>query len=171
MSFRLAAARVIRTISAMLIKALLLAAAVGLGMAAPAWAHSALAADSSCHRAVRVLASWYGLAHQGLLTASGEPFDRNQLTAAHRSLPLGTLLRITNPANGRQVLVRINDRGPFVSQRTLDLSERAARTLGTLVRGEAWVLIEIAGVQSNGPRVPHARKVSSHRDGIRLDVG
>jgi rare lipoprotein A len=128
----------------MLVRALLLAASVGLGIGAPAWPYSALAADGGRNGAVPALASWYGLDHQGLLTASGERFDRNKLTAAHPSLPMGTVLRITNPANGRQVLVRINDRGPFLRGRMLDLSETAARRLGMLARGLAWVLIEIA---------------------------
>jgi len=149
----------------MRIRAFLLAAAVGLGIGAPAWPYSALAADSGRDSAVAVLASWYGLDHQGLLTASGERFDRNKLTAAHPSLPLGTLLRITNPANGRQVLVRINDRGPFRRGRMLDISETAARRLGMLGRGLAWLQIEVAGWQASEPRMPRARKAASHYPG------
>src|SRR5437762_3762354 len=76
------------------------------------------------------LASWYGYPHHGRRTASGEIYDMNELTAAHRTLPLGTRLLVTNLANGRSVEVRVNDRGPFVKGRILDLSYAAARTLG-----------------------------------------
>lgn len=93
---------------------------------------------------IRYLASWYGVNHQGRPTANGEKFDRQALTAAHRSLPFGTVVRITNLANGKQVLVRINDRGPFYRGRALDLSEAAARRLDMLQHGLAWVSIEIA---------------------------
>lgn len=80
-------------------------------------------------------ASWYGPRYHGQLTASGEVFDMNQLTAAHRDLPFGTRLQITCPDNGRSVLVRINDRGPFVAGRDLDLSLAAARRLGIEQQG------------------------------------
>lgn len=85
-------------------------------------------------------ASWYGPGFQGRSTASGEPFDRNALTAAHRSLPFGTRVRVTNLENGQQVIVRINDRGPYHGGRVIDLSEAAARSIGmggtAQVRGE-----------------------------------
>ena len=84
---------------------------------------------------VRYLASWYGANHQGHPTANGEKFDRQKLTAAHRSLPFGTIVRVTNLINGKQVLVRINDRGPYHRGRALDLSEAAARRLGMLRDG------------------------------------
>ena len=80
-------------------------------------------------------ASWYGDAHQGLPTASGEPFDMHDLTAAHRTLPLGTRVRVTNLANGRSVVVRVNDRGPFVPGRILDLSYAAAQALAAVHAG------------------------------------
>ena len=75
-------------------------------------------------------ASWYGGAHHGRVTASGERFDMHALTAAHPTLPFGTRLRVVNLDNDRQVEVRINDRGPSVSGRILDLSYAAARALG-----------------------------------------
>lgn len=85
-------------------------------------------------------ASWYGPGFDGRSTASGEPFDRNALTAAHRTLPFGTRVRITNLANGAQVIVRVNDRGPYHGGRVIDLSEAAARQIGmdgtVHVRGE-----------------------------------
>ena len=80
-------------------------------------------------------ASWYGAFHHGRLTASGEPFDMNALTAAHRTLPLGTRLRVTNLTNGRSVDVRINDRGPAIRSRIIDLSRGAARALDAVAAG------------------------------------
>ncbi|WP_068829520.1 septal ring lytic transglycosylase RlpA family protein [Pseudomonas sp. BMS12] len=87
-------------------------------------------------------ASWYGAQHQGKPTASGERFDQNALTAAHRQLPFGTRVRVTHLGNGRQVTVRINDRGPFAKGRIIDLSRRAAEQLGMLRQGVAPVRIE-----------------------------
>jgi rare lipoprotein A len=88
-------------------------------------------------------ASWYGHAHDGKKTASGERFDMAELTAAHRTLPLGTRVRVTNVANGRSVVVRINDRGPFVDGRIVDLSRAAARALGALGEGLFDVRLEV----------------------------
>ncbi len=78
------------------------------------------------------VASWYGRQHHGKRTASGEAYDMNGLTAAHRTLPLGTRVRVTNLDNGRSVDVRINDRGPFAGNRLIDLSYAAARRLGAV---------------------------------------
>jgi rare lipoprotein A len=80
-------------------------------------------------------ASWYGEPHHGRRTSSGEVYDMNGLTAAHRTLPLGTRIRVTNLDNGRSVDVRINDRGPFVDGRIVDLSRAAARRIGRLGAG------------------------------------
>jgi peptidoglycan lytic transglycosylase len=80
-------------------------------------------------------ASWYGSAHQGRLTANGEAFDMNAMTAAHPSLPFGTRLRVVNLENDRAVEVRINDRGPRTPGRVLDLSYAAARALGAVGSG------------------------------------
>ena len=88
-------------------------------------------------------ASWYGQAHHGKKTASGEAFDMYALTAAHRSLPLGTRIRVTNVANGRAVDVRINDRGPAIPGRIIDLSYGAARALGAVGDGVFRVRIAI----------------------------
>ena len=87
-------------------------------------------------------ASWYGSWHHGRKTANGERFDMNELTAAHRSLPLGTNVRVTNLENGRSIEVRINDRGPYVGARVIDLSRQAARELRMEKEGLAPVLIE-----------------------------
>jgi len=78
----------------------------------------------------RVSASWYGDELRGKRTASGERFDPDGLTAAHRTLPFGTCLVVTNPRNGKSVNVRVNDRGPFVKSRVLDLAVGAARAIG-----------------------------------------
>lgn len=90
-------------------------------------------------------ASWYGRAHQGRKTASGEPFDMNALTAAHRTLPLGTRVLVTNLRNGRTVEVRINDRGPQIPDRIIDLSYAAARALDAV--GDGVFRVRIAVVQ------------------------
>ncbi len=78
----------------------------------------------------RGLASWYGRGLHGRRTASGEPFDMNALTAAHRTLPLGTEVRVRSTRTGREVVVRINDRGPSKPERIIDLSQAAAVALG-----------------------------------------
>jgi rare lipoprotein A len=80
-------------------------------------------------------ASWYGEAHHGKQTASGERYDMNAMTAAHRALPLGTWLLVENPRNGKSVRVRVNDRGPYTDGRVLDLSLAAARALGAVGEG------------------------------------
>ncbi|HZO80089.1 MAG TPA: septal ring lytic transglycosylase RlpA family protein [Candidatus Binataceae bacterium] len=108
--------------------------------AAPAPAPLPAAAPSSGH--VTTVASWYGPGFQGRRTSSGEVFDRNQLTAASRTLPLGTRVRVTNLGTGQSVVVRINDRGPYVRGRGIDLSQRAAQRIGLARRGVARVQID-----------------------------
>jgi rare lipoprotein A (peptidoglycan hydrolase) len=85
------------------------------------------------------VASWYGKKFQGRLTSSGERFDLHKLTAAHKTLPLGSLVRLTAPSTGRSVVVRINDRGPWLKGRDFDLSEAAAKKLGIHEEGVAAV--------------------------------
>ncbi len=85
------------------------------------------------------VASYYGHRFAGRPTASGEIFDPKQMTAAHRTLPFGSMVRVTNPANGRSVVVRINDRGPFHGGRTIDVSRAAADELGLVQRGHGTV--------------------------------
>jgi peptidoglycan lytic transglycosylase len=107
-----------------------------------------VALSSATSRAAAVgRASWYGEFHHGQLTASGETFDMMQLTAAHRTLPLGTRLRVTNLENGRMVRVRVNDRGPYVDGRILDLSLGAARALDMVERGVVPVRLDIIAKQ------------------------
>jgi rare lipoprotein A len=88
-------------------------------------------------------ASWYGNPHHGKKTASGETYDMNALTAAHRTLPMGTRVRVTNTENDRAVVVRINDRGPFRDGRIIDLSRAAARELGATGDGLFSVRLEV----------------------------
>lgn len=88
-------------------------------------------------------ASFYADSFVGKMTASGEIYDANQLTAAHRSLPFGTKLKVTNLDNQLSVVVRVNDRGPFVSGRIIDLSSRAAKELDIIKNGVARVKIEV----------------------------
>lgn len=85
------------------------------------------------------VASYYADKFNGRRTASGEAFSNSALTAAHRSLPFGTRLRVTNPANGKSVVVRVNDRGPFHGGRLIDLSKSAASQLGIVQRGHGRV--------------------------------
>jgi rare lipoprotein A len=88
-------------------------------------------------------ASWYGEYFQGKQTASGEPYDMRDFTAAHPTLPLGTFVKVTNLRNGKAVVVRINDRGPVVDGRIIDLSYNSARALGFENRGLQTVRLDI----------------------------
>lgn len=89
------------------------------------------------------IASWYGETFQGRTTASGELFDYRKLTAAHRTLPFDTYVEVTRLDNGRKVVVRINDRGPFVHGRIIDLSKAAAERLGMIRDGVAKVRVRV----------------------------
>lgn len=88
------------------------------------------------------VASWYGRQFHGKKTASGEVFDQNGLTAAHRSLPLNCYVKVTNKSNGKSVIVKVNDRGPFSSNRVMDLSYGAAKQIGLVNAGSGNVVIE-----------------------------
>jgi rare lipoprotein A len=90
----------------------------------------------------RGVASWYGPQFHGLRTATGEPYDMFAMTAAHKTLPLPCYARVTNLSNGRSVVVRINDRGPFVANRIIDLSYTAAAKLGMIRNGTAFVEVQ-----------------------------
>lgn len=102
-----------------------------------------VAPDSSAHELGPGVASYYGKELGGLPTASGEPFDPEGLTAAHRTLPIGTMVRVTHARNGRSVVVRINDRGPSLLHRIIDLSEEAAKRIGMRAAGTAVVHLEL----------------------------
>ncbi|MDD8019642.1 MAG: septal ring lytic transglycosylase RlpA family protein [Acidobacteriota bacterium] len=93
-------------------------------------------------------ASWYGPGFHGRMTSSQEVFDMEDLTAAHQTLPFGTVVQVTNLENSRTVTVRINDRGPFIKGRIIDLSYAAARMLGLIGPGTARVRLEVVGFQN-----------------------
>ena len=124
------------------------------------------------------VASFYGYDFAGRPTANGEIFNPNALTAASKTLPFGTLVRVTNRSNGRSVVVRINDRGPYVGNRTIDLSRAAAADIGMLNSGVASVDVEIVGsgartlVASNGGRHHRATQVAArgHRHQAAVQV-
>ena len=102
-------------------------------------------------------ASWYGEDFHGLKTANGETFDMNRVSAAHPTLPLPSLVRVTNLDNGRSIVLRVNDRGPFVDDRLIDLSQAAARELGYERSGLAKVRVQFVQIDDGGsPAVPAA---------------
>lgn len=100
----------------------------------------------------RGYASWYGQEFDGRKTSNGEIFDSNKLTAAHKTLPFNTRVRVTNLSTGRNVVVRINDRGPFVEGRSIDLSRAAAENIGIIGSGVAAVSIEIEAPATPSPQ-------------------
>ena len=101
------------------------------------------------------LASYYAEPYHGRKTASGEIFDSyRELTAAHRTLPFNTMVRVTNKSNGREVEVRINDRGPFVDGRVIDLSLRAAREIDLVRAGVAPVKLTVLTASTEAPKAP-----------------
>ncbi len=104
------------------------------------------------------VASWYGEAFQGKLAANGTVFDKNAYTAAHRKLPLGSVVRVMNLNNGRVVKVRVTDRGPYVPGRILDLSEAAAHELGMVEAGTAAIQLEVLGEHQVMPSHPQNQR-------------
>jgi len=94
------------------------------------------------------IASWYGPDFHGKLTANGETFDQNTVTAAHKTLPLPSIVRVTNLENGRSLIVRVNDRGPFVNGRIIDLSRKSAQLLGLENKGTARVRVQVMAEES-----------------------
>ena len=105
-------------------------------------ARQANSRETSKKKVIRGQASWYGPGFHGKKTASGEIFDQGRLTAAHKTLPLGTIAKVTNLENGNSVEVEINDRGPYVGDRVIDLSRAAANALGFVESGLTLVRIE-----------------------------
>lgn len=113
------------------------------------------------------IASWYGPTFHGQATASGEAFDQEALTAAHPTLPIPSLVQVTNLENGREIIVRVNDRGPFVGERLIDLSRRSAEVLGFERQGQARVHVRYLGpaprrvaadAAQTAPQAPQARR-------------
>jgi len=145
--------RILAPMSALALAAACLAACAGPSPGAGAGlalAHPALPSEQPSLYPGRVpsflqvgMASWYGDRFKRRPTASGEPFDPKDITAAHRTLPLGTIARVTNLGNGRWILVRINDRGPYAQGRVIDLSRSAATQLGMKQDGVAQVRVEV----------------------------
>lgn len=129
------------------------------------------------------VASWYGPGFHGRATASGETYDQEGMTAAHPSLPLGTRIRVTVAATGRRTELRVNDRGPFVDDRILDVSRAAARQLGFLEQGTARIRLEVLelpsrchlvqlgsfGVRDNAER--RRRRLREAGEPVRLEDG
>jgi len=89
------------------------------------------------------IASWYGLGFDGNYTANGEVYDMNEISAAHKTLPFGTVVRVVEFSTGKSIVVRINDRGPFIEGRIIDLSKGAARELGIIDKGITKVGLRI----------------------------
>ncbi|MFL2546140.1 MAG: septal ring lytic transglycosylase RlpA family protein [Candidatus Rariloculaceae bacterium] len=106
----------------------------------------------------RGVASWYGDKFHGRPTSSGEPYDMYQMTAAHKSLPLPTWVEVTHAGNGRQIIVKVNDRGPFVDDRIIDLSYAAAEQLGMTRAGTAMVEVRALGAPAPTPTNVFARE-------------
>lgn len=131
--------------------AAMLLTAAAAGQADPAAAQSARAADRQVGEA-----SWYGPGFHGRETASGERYDQNAMTAAHRRLPLGSVVKVRNLENGREVTVEINDRGPYAKGRVIDLSRAAARRLDMVEDGVARVQVQVVR-RADDERVADAR--------------
>jgi rare lipoprotein A len=109
------------------------------------------------------IASWYGNPYHGRPTSSGEIYDMDAMTAAHRTLPLGTRVRVENRTNSRQVEVRINDRGPFVKDRVIDLSRAAARRIEMIGPGTAPVRLRVLRLPDDAPEGYFAVQVGAFR--------
>ena len=111
------------------------------------------------------IASWYGPGFHQKSTANGETFDQNDVTAAHRTLPMPSLVRVTNLDNGRVLMVRVNDRGPYAQGRILDLSRRSAQLLGFEGKGTARVRVEILPEESRQLAAAYAGQAANQKDG------
>jgi len=121
------------------VKAALILCGLSLCAALPAQANDKVEALKT----ITGPASWYGSKFHGRTTANGERYNMNAMTAAHKTLPFGTKVRVTNQRTGKAVTVRINDRGPFVGNRVIDLSRGAAQAVGMISQGVASVKIEV----------------------------
>jgi len=153
-SFRTASTGPVRKLGAsVLLMGLALSAAAkdgsGSGNAPPPLIAKSKASPKPKHRFQIGVASWYGTKFQGRTTAGGERFDMNQMTCAHRSLPMGTWLRVTNLKNHKTAFVRVNDRGPILDDRIVDLSMAAAKSLGLAGLGQ----VSLEAVSSGDPEI------------------
>src|SRR6266705_3400434 len=114
----------------------------GCGAESPPFTSREAPTESTVHQ-MRGIASYYSEEFQGHKTSSGETYDMNAFTAAHRTLPFNTRVRVTNLENKKSVVVRVNDRGPFKDDRVIDVSLSAARKLGLMEKGTALVRLEV----------------------------
>ncbi|HAK44514.1 MAG TPA: septal ring lytic transglycosylase RlpA family lipoprotein [Spirochaeta sp.] len=112
------------------------------------------------------MASWYGGKFQGRKTANGEVFDTNKMTAAHKTLPFDTVVKVTNLKNNKSVLVRINDRGPFVEGRVIDLSRAAAEIIDMTISGVTLVELDIVSLPDGFSESALINSESVHPEGI-----
>ncbi len=129
--------------------------------------------DSTGYRE-RGVASWYGPKFHGRPTANGEVFDMDQMTAAHKTLPLPVYAQVTNLRNGKRVVVRINDRGPFVDNRLIDLSRAAAHAIDMVGPGTTLVDVQVIPGPGGGPVTPPAPRTpapASRSTGFYIQVG
>ena len=120
--------------------------------------------------------SWYGPDFHGKQTSSGEIYNQFGYTAAHRILPFNTQVRVKNPSNNKEILVRINDRGPFIRDRILDLSYTGAKELGLVGPGTAWIELEALGIledaEENGKKVTHlVKQVDFQKGDFSVQIG
>ena len=117
------------------------------------------------------IASWYGPGFDGKQTANGEIYDMNELTAAHRTLPMPSLVRVINLDNGRGIVLKVNDRGPFAHGRIIDVSRRAAQLLGFEIKGTARVQVQIMADESRAivSRLLGGRQVAANETPITVD--
>ena len=111
----------------------------------------------------RGTASWYGPNFHGKLTSNGETYNMHAMTAAHKTLPISTVVRVTNLRNGKSAVVRINDRGPFVDTRIIDLSNRAAKAIDMVGKGTAPVKLEVLGFSYKPKHRSKKRKSTKHK--------
>ena len=116
------------------------------------------------------LASWYGIEEHGKPTASGEPFDMYAITAAHKTLPLGSYVLVENLENGKKVVVRINDRGPFISGRIIDLSYAAAKKIGIDQKGLAKARVTLLSENPNYLMV-HGKRIDINKGSFAIQIG
>ena len=117
-------------------------------------------------------ASWYGKDFHAKYTANGEIYDMNTLTAAHRTLPLPSIVRVTNLENGRSLVLRVNDRGPFAKNRIIDVSKRASQLLGFQTQGTAKVKVEIMAEESKALKAAlTGKKTSTYASNSKTNTG
>lgn len=112
------------------------------------------------------IASWYGPGFHGKTTANGERYDQNALTAAHKTLPMPSIVRVTNLENGRSIIVRVNDRGPYADRRIIDMSKRGAELLGFKNQGIAKVRVKV--LENESRHVAELAKAGKSTDGIEI---